>query len=156
MQSSTFRENDHFQKDGVARDEGREAQKRVPPSLFKQAWNAEYLERLAFSDEFGKFLDDLIREGEATGEAKAFTPSDTPSESRSNSGRSWCRQGAVSHLGDAAVAAVSLPLKQSASPSAQPIDLLLSLFGISVLSRRLLEAWPTLLRRSVSSLRSRA
>ena len=69
LQVSTFHQNYYFQKDGVARDEVWKAQKRINASLFRQAWTQKVWSdsRLSFSDEFGEFVDDLIRESEAAG-----------------------------------------------------------------------------------------
>jgi hypothetical protein len=67
MQLSTYQQNYYFQKDGVVRDEVWKAQRRTAASLFRQAWTQKIWSdsRLAFSDEFGDFVDGLIREGEA-------------------------------------------------------------------------------------------
>ena len=69
IQVSTFHQNYYFQKDGVIRDEVWKAQKRINASLFRQAWTQKVWSdsRLSFSDEFGEFVDDLIRESEAAG-----------------------------------------------------------------------------------------
>jgi hypothetical protein len=69
MQVSRLQQNYYFQKDGVIRDEVWKAQRRIAASLFRQAWTQKVWSdsRLGFSDEFGEFLDGLIREGEAAG-----------------------------------------------------------------------------------------
>ena len=68
MHISTFQQNYYFQKDGVVRDEVWKAQSRSYSSLFsRQAWMQKIWSdaRFSYSDEFGEFMDGLIREGEA-------------------------------------------------------------------------------------------
>jgi hypothetical protein len=69
LQVSTFHQNYYFHKDGVIRDEMWRAQRRITASLFRQAWTQKAWSesRLSYSDEFGEFVDGLIREGEAAG-----------------------------------------------------------------------------------------
>ena len=69
FQVSTFQQNYYFQKDGVVRDEVWEAQKRIIASLLRRAWTQKVWNdsRFSFSDEFGEFVDGLIREGVAAG-----------------------------------------------------------------------------------------
>ena len=69
MHISTFHQNYYFRKDGVVRDEVWEAQSRSYGPLFRQAWMQKIWSdaRLSFSDEFGDFVDGLIREDEAAG-----------------------------------------------------------------------------------------
>ena len=69
LQLSTFQQNYYFHKDGVIRDEMWRAQRRISASLFRQAWTQKAWSesRLSYSDEFGDFVDGLIREGEAAG-----------------------------------------------------------------------------------------
>jgi len=69
LQLSTYQQNYYFQKDGVIRDEVWKAQKRLDASLLSQAWTQKVWSdsRIAYSDEFGEFVDGLIREGEAAG-----------------------------------------------------------------------------------------
>ena len=67
MQISTIQQNYYFQKDGVVRDQVWKAQRRMAASLLRQAWTQKVWSdgRFGFSDEFGDFVDGLIREGEA-------------------------------------------------------------------------------------------
>ena len=67
MQIATFHRNYYFKKDGVVRDEVWKAHRRLTGSLLRPAWTQKVWSdsRLAFSDEFGEFVDRLIREGEA-------------------------------------------------------------------------------------------
>jgi hypothetical protein len=76
MQLSTYQQNYYFQEDGVIRDEVRKAQRRTAASLFSQAWTQKVWSdsRPGFSDEFGEFVDGLIRDGEAAGREMAATP----------------------------------------------------------------------------------
>ena len=69
LQLSTFHQNYYFRKDGVVRDEVWKAQSRSYGPLFRQAWMQKIWSdaRLSYSDEFGDFVDGLIREGEAAG-----------------------------------------------------------------------------------------
>ena len=69
LQISTFYQNYYFRKDGVVRDEVWKAQRRMNASLLSQAWTQKVWSdsRYAYSDEFGEFVDGLIREGEAAG-----------------------------------------------------------------------------------------
>jgi len=64
---ATFYRNYYFRKDGVVRDEVWKAQRRLAASLLRQAWTQKVWSdsRFGFSDEFGEFLDGVIREGEA-------------------------------------------------------------------------------------------
>ena len=69
MHISTFHQNYYFRKDGVVRDEVWEAQTRSYGPLFRQAWMQKIWSdaRFSYSDEFGHFVDGLIRESEAAG-----------------------------------------------------------------------------------------
>jgi hypothetical protein len=67
LQIVTFYQHYYFRKDGVVRDEVWKAQRRMNASLFRRAWTQKVWSdsRFGFSDEFGEFLDGLIREAEA-------------------------------------------------------------------------------------------
>jgi hypothetical protein len=67
LQVNAFYRSDYFQKDGIVRDEVWKAQRQLTASLLRQAWTHKVWSdsRLAFSDEFGAFIDGLIRKGEA-------------------------------------------------------------------------------------------
>jgi hypothetical protein len=69
MQISTLQQNYYFQKDGVIKDEVWKAQIRFFASLFRRAWLQKIWSdaRFAYSDKFGDFMDNMIREGEAAG-----------------------------------------------------------------------------------------
>ena len=69
LQLASFYQNYYLRKDGVVRDEVWKAQRRMNASLFRRAWTQKVWSdsRFSFSDEFGEFLDGLIREGEAAG-----------------------------------------------------------------------------------------
>ena len=69
LQISRFQQNYYFRQDGVVRDEVWKAQMRMNADLFGKAWTQKAWNesRHAYSDEFGRFVDRLIREGEAAG-----------------------------------------------------------------------------------------
>jgi hypothetical protein len=70
MQVSRLQQNYYFRKDGVVRDEVWKAQSRSYGALFRQQdWMQKIWSnaRFSYSDEFGEFMDGLIREGEAAG-----------------------------------------------------------------------------------------
>jgi len=69
MLLSDTHQNYYLQKDGVVRNEVWKAKRRLLASVLRQAWTqkAWSYSRLGRSDEFGDFVDGLIREGEAAG-----------------------------------------------------------------------------------------